>query len=362
LIMIMDTGKRMGILNKAGLLVLALPGLSGCSFLVGDDGLFRDRQADYLEAPIEPQMRVPETLDSYTLDQLYVVPEQVIPSEEDFARNVPRPKPLESNRPEGVVLRRYSGENWIVIAASPGQVWPRVREFWAQSGVNLDYENPIDGVMETEWMRSGPGAEGYDKFRIRIESGLHSGSSEVIVTHMARDAIPEAGSLVTWPAMSDSEDREFARLQEVSQYLADRTDIYSSSSASLLAGSLSGEQKANILDTENSQRLELRITATRAWAQVGQALERGEVEIVTRDADGFLFDVEFSGLDLEADRPGFFSRVFNDDEATSLSVPVRIQIEETDSAVHVNARVLGEVENGAQLEAELIQLIYNNIG
>ena len=45
-------------------------------YLAGEDGPFRDRADDYMEAAVLPLMAIPDDLDSYTLDELYVIPAQ----------------------------------------------------------------------------------------------------------------------------------------------------------------------------------------------------------------------------------------------------------------------------------------------
>jgi outer membrane protein assembly factor BamC len=66
--------------------------LSGCNYLAGENGPFRDRGSDYTEAEILPAMVVPQGLDSYTLDQLYVVPELLVTESSVFVE-IPNPKP-----------------------------------------------------------------------------------------------------------------------------------------------------------------------------------------------------------------------------------------------------------------------------
>jgi outer membrane protein assembly factor BamC len=346
------------------LLVLAPTLLNGCRYLTGDDGYFRDRQSDYLESPVIPQMRIPEELDSYTLDQLYVVPERDVVTRQDYSQDIPRPKPIDDNRPEGVVIRRYEGENWVVVAAAPGQVWPRVRDYWTQLGYELEYENPVEGVMETGWVEGTESLTIRDKYRLRIEPGLHSGSSDIFIVQISRPWNSVGNQLVVWPERSESEDKEFEILEQVSQYLADRTDIYSSSSSSLLAGSLAGERKASLIENGiNDSELQLRISLTRAWGQVAQALERADIAIVDRDRDASVFEVQFSGNRALLDEPGFFSRMFgrgNDDEV--VEIPFRITLEETASGIRVLAESQADSATNGRLKNEILQLILINIG
>ena len=76
-------------------------GLSACNFLAGDEGIFRDRGGNYIDAEILPPMEIPLDLDSYTIDQLYVIPEQLLVDAEIFDA-IPMPKPIETRRREGV--------------------------------------------------------------------------------------------------------------------------------------------------------------------------------------------------------------------------------------------------------------------
>ena len=80
--------------------------LNSCAFLFGDDGLFPNRDDDYLEAQSLPEMEIPNQLDSYTLDQLYVVPERF--SSLVVFDDVPMPQPIETRRREGVIIQRLN--------------------------------------------------------------------------------------------------------------------------------------------------------------------------------------------------------------------------------------------------------------
>jgi outer membrane protein assembly factor BamC len=198
---------------------------------------------------------------------------------------------------------------------------------------------------------------------LRIEPGLHAGSSEIVLIHITRPRASIDTELVIWPRLSDSEDREFALLQRASQYLADRTDIYSSSSSSLLAGSLEGERKAILIENRGlGPVLELRISLNRAWAQVGGALDQAEIAVNNRDRDNNVFEVAFDGLRLEEDSPGFLSRVFgNDDETTAPPMNrFEVALEETQEHIRVTARPL-DSPTLTGLETELLQAILSNL-
>jgi outer membrane protein assembly factor BamC len=216
--------------------------------------------------------------------------------------------------------------------------------------------------METGWLDS-PGNPGQrDKFRLSIEPGVHVGSSEIAMVHIRREDTALDTELIVWPRLSESEDREFFLLQEISQYLADRTDIYSSSSASLLAGSLETETKAMLTEEgQSGAALELRISVNRAWGQVAQALGDAGLTITDRDRDALFFQVEFTGFTEEENSRGFFSRVFNRD-AGDAEILNRYQVSllETSDLVRVTAEPM-DSESLAGLESDLLQAILSNL-
>ena len=129
--------------------------------------MFRDRGSDYLEAQALAQMEIPENLDSYTLDQLYVIPEQIITVAVPF-EETPMPKPIESRRREGVIIQSLAANRWILIDTTPGQVWPLVRDYWTDLQVILDLESPGSGVMETAWVEVDNDREKRHKYRVSI--------------------------------------------------------------------------------------------------------------------------------------------------------------------------------------------------
>src|SRR5262245_44999895 len=105
---------------------LLIPALGACSWagnvpyvnrVLGDEGVFRDRQADYLEAQTIPRTEIPEGLDSYIIDDLLVIPE--IGGQETVSfLDAPRPRPLEAVSDREVVIQRMTDRAWIIVDAS----------------------------------------------------------------------------------------------------------------------------------------------------------------------------------------------------------------------------------------------------
>ena len=330
---------------------------------MGDEGMFRDRGGAYLEAQAVSQMEIPETLDSYTLDQLYVIPEQIVTIAAPF-EEIPMPKPIETRRREGVIIQSLATNRWILIDATPGQVWPLVRDYWTELQIILDFENPSNGIMETAWVEVDNDQEKRHKYRVAIEPGLHSGYSEIYIVHMENLRTEPIPLVLNWPQYSDSEDLEREIMSSISQYLADRNDIYQASTASLLAGSIEAESKANIVENESGKQvLELKIDYDRAWVQIREALETAEILIVDSNRDENFFNVRFSGLTEEGNDPGFIRRIFGgDDEDTEVEEQdFSVRLLENDDVINVITEALETSGETNQLTVELLQVINDNL-
>ena len=353
----------------------AITVISGCSSIGGGNGLFGiggdegllgigGDPETYRDARIMPSMEIPPELDSYTIDALYVIPESPVISGVTFDDEIPLPKPIETRRREGVVIQNLGDRRWIVIDATPAQVWPLVRDFWAQLNLELDVANPGDGFMETAWLEVGNAPETRQKYRVVVEPGLHSGSSEITVRHIQDLRTQPIPILVEWPEASDNLEMEQQILTAVSQYLADRNDIYQASTASLLAGTIEGARKANLIDNAGgSPYLQLRIDYDRAWVQVRQALNNADIEIVDSDRDGAVFNVRFAGLIQELPEPGFVRRLFGasrqQQELVFRDFTVRLQ--RNGDSIDVTSDALEELEEATQLNRELLQVIIENL-
>lgn len=343
----------------------SIPGLDKIG-LTGEDGLIRDRVGDYREAPVLPPMSVPPELDSYTIDQLYVIPQAVAGAElAEAFDEIPLPKPIETRRREGVIIQNLGEDRWILLDATPAQVWPLVRDFWSRLNVALDYENPTSGIAETAWVEVNAEPTLRHKYRIGIEPGLHSGYSEIYVTHQSDLRTDPLPIVVTWPEVSDSEDRERQILTALSQYLADRNDVYQSSTSSLLAGSIESARKANFISSPSAgEILALDVNYGRAWVQVRQSIERAEVEILDANRDQSVISVRFAGLREEADEPGFVGRLFrrgrSDEAAEAQDFAVRLL--DTGTTIDVAIEALASAEpSSAELSEQLMQVIYDNL-
>jgi outer membrane protein assembly factor BamC len=363
---------------------LLLPALGACSWLgvvpgadrfVGDEGMFRDRQGEYLQAQTIPRTVIPEGLDGYVIDDLLVIPEIGNQSAQPFF-DAPRPRPLEGSSDREVVIQRMTDRAWIIVDASPAQVWPRVRDYWRSENIQIASENPTIGQMDTGWFERSTDVLNREKFRVIIDTGFQDNSSEIRLIHVKAPRATPVFDQINWPEKSEDFDLEYETLADMSSYLADVADLNTASSVSFLAGNISSTGKAALFTTPaGTDVLSLQADYQRCWAAVGRALRRAGMEITSENADTGMYEVLYApgseSADEEEDEPGFFRKLitlnglFSSDGNEEQAMPFRVEVLEVSGGADVRVRPIGPVRtetNDLQEAGKmLLRLIRNTI-
>ncbi len=294
---------------QAVVLVALYPALSGCGYLFGDDGVFRDTSEDYKRAPELPVVVVPEGGNSKELQDLYAVPEveQSLVMAGEF--EVPRPQPLATGDVDELVrIQKLGDDRWALISAAPGQVWPQVRAFLTAAGISVARVDARLGIMDTTWLQLQNQSINA-RFRFRIEQGVQRGTSELHVLQQN-----QAGDINNWPQQSDNPEQEAEMLQAVAQYIANSSD---SAPVSMIAEqAISAGGKISLQESpEGYTYIRVALPYERAWASLGRALEKSGFEITDRDRSSGTYYTRLVGQETE-EEDGWFDWLFdNDDDA-----------------------------------------------
>lgn len=347
-----------------------LAAVPGADRIVGEEGVFRDRQGEYLEAGTIPRTEIPEGLDGFVIDDLLVIPEIGNLGAQPFL-DAPRPRPIQGASDREVVIQRMQDRSWIVVDASPGEVWPRIRDYWRQEGVEISTENPTSGVMDTAWFIVDGNVLTREKFRVIVDTGFQDNSSEIRLLHLSAPQATPMFEQVNWPAASVDVEVEYRMLSDLSIYLADVADLYQASSVSFLAGNISSTGKANIFTTPaGADVLQLQAEYSRCWAAVGRALTRAGMEITSESSDLGMYEVLYvpgGEEDEEEEEPGFFTKVitlngiFSEEERAN-ALPFRVEVLEVNDGADVRVSPINS-NSSERREAgkTLLQLIRRTI-
>lgn len=337
------------------LLPVAIVTLSGCGWLAGEEGYFRDRGDDYRKAKSIPPMQVPEEKKSEAVSQLYVIPVERTDALLDKQFEVPRPQPIQGNPEDKVVrIQKLGEQQWILLDESPAESWPRVRNFLISNQIGIEREEAGTGQMETGWLSFKSDATRREKYRFRVEQGVQRASSEIYVQQMGykREAGEDAAT-PEWPAASMDPERETWMIKELANYLASTSG---ESSVSLLAQGISTVNKVYLVrDASGQPVIDLRLPFERAWASLGRALERADLTVKDLDRSTGVYFVmyepgkrkdgeEGEGAEgEEEDKPGMMSRMFSwwgddEDDNPAIGRSYRVEMRAVDQGVVISTR------------------------
>jgi len=336
-----------GTLARAVAAVFLLVSLGGCSWL----GI-KDSRGDYLQARSIPRVVVPEGLDQPPFNDVLLIPAV------DDSRGISGER-LEIGLPEAlstavgveqIVIRKLGDERWIFIDTPPAAVWPKIRLFWEVNNMEVQYADPRRGTLETSWLSSTEGdadsiysslksgvAWGNDnatvqnKFRLTMEAGIRSGSSEVHLEHKQVPlGAPVRADTANWTNASDDLELETKVLTELAYFLGETIPQgYSISQGAMNIRS----SRVEILPDRSRPVLRYKLDFDRTWATVGGALEDARISVEDLDRDAANYYVYYD--DTNYKEPGFFSKLFKDGTQVGEEKKYLVHLEETEDGVHV---------------------------
>lgn len=253
----------------ASALVAASVALGGCGWLFGDKGVFRDRGDDYRRATLEKPLVIPPGLSKSAIDDEAPIPATTNSASLEGRFVVPRPDPLEGNPDaELVKIQKLGGNTWILVDASPGEVWPRVRQFLTTNQLTVLRADAGAGIIETGWLLPRAESAQRERYRFRIEQGVQRGSSEVYVLQADTGAGENR-----WPVASSNREREDEMVKALAQFIADNG---STGAVSMLAQRQIDSRGKVFLNRKPGEQpyLLLELPFDRAWASLTSALPR----------------------------------------------------------------------------------------
>ena len=231
---------------------------------------------------------------------------------------------------DGARIERSGQDRWLVVAAAPDALWPRLRDFWIDQGFALTTEDAAIGVMETDWAEKKTslpagalsgltkqlstllyGVAFRDQYRTRIERGVEPGTTEIYISHRgAEQKIIEGrteyeqrqdiGERV-WQIRPSDPGLEAEMLSRLMIFLG-----VDESRATALAGqSASPQPRALIVrDADGTTALTVSERFSPAWRRVGLALDRGGFSVEDRNRSRGVFFVRYAGGDAADDGEG----------------------------------------------------------
>lgn len=262
-------------------------------------------------------------------------------------------------------MERSGTDRWLHVSATPEQLWPQLRAFWQERGLEVVKEQPELGVMETNWAENraklpqdfirstiGKVFEGLystgerDMYRTRVDRSAngtdifisHRGLQEVYTTS-GRDSTAWQGR----PSDPYLEAEMLSRLmlklggkeEAAKAVVAEAGKPAPATAASTLR--VGGEApKARRPLSEVPDSLSVAYGFDRAWRRVGLSLDRHGFTIEDRDRAAGLFYLRYADPEQAGkDEPNFFQRLFGAKAAAPVRYRVSVKAEGVKSTVGI---------------------------
>lgn len=339
--------------------------LSGCALTQG-------QKIDYKSATTAPPLEAPPGLILPASDSRFALPEAARRDAVTYSGFAQARADQAAAQGLGVLPRverarieRAGTQRWLVVEATPAEVWPVLREFWQELGFILNIDLPEAGVMETDWAENrakipqdalrnllGRIIDGLystaerDKFRTRIEPTADGRGTEIYISHRGMYEVFEGtqgggdqgrGRTVWQPRPPDPELEA-----EMLRRLMVRFGIESARAQAMLAQPPAPPQATLVRASDGAPALRLPESFDRAWRRVGLALDRIGFVVEDRDRASGVYYVRYSDPEADSGRTkGLLSRLafWSRDTAPRKEryrVHVREQGEMSEVAIHLD--------------------------
>lgn len=312
--------------------LITLPLLAaGCS----TDDLLLQRRVDYRSGSdnlSKNPLEIPPDLTSPSNNPSFTLPNRAVLATGAAAASATASKVLPDS--EKAKLVTAGGQRWLVVRGQPEKIWGEIREFWVNNGFILTVDNPVAGIMETDWLEnraklpqdslsrllnkissrfSSTGE--LDKYRVRLERGSEAGTTEIFVSHQGMiEAYRNDGSTqarnqsdvveTIWTPRPSDPELEAQMVALLLQHFGMEEKVaqaVSTSQAEQLARAELKGKTLNIFDTYD-----------RAWRRAGLAVERIGFIITDRDRAQGIYYVRRADTDItieKENKDGFFSKL-----------------------------------------------------
>ena len=346
-IMQLNVSTRTPLLLMAVVLVL-----NGCG---AADKVAPGRKIDYKKSKTTESLEVPPDLSSTTINE---APDMV--------------ETISSTRYEGsdasvgmtTVLRGASGmrverdgdQQWLIIEATPSEVWPRVREFWMQEGFLLKLEDPRVGIIETGWAENradipqGPirntigkvldvaySAATRDQYRVRLEAGAETGTTELFLTHRGVEEVvtgPATDTNTVWKPRPTDPELEAEMLKRLMVFLG----VEQQKAQAMVARQTPQQARAQLVADDTEAMLIVMEDFSRAWRRTGIALDRVGFAVEDRNRAEGIYYVRYSDPLATQDNEGLLSGLafWSRDEAVARQYQIELLAQGARTHVIVN--------------------------
>ena len=372
-------------INHLFLIACVVSLLGACSMSL------EQKKIDYKSAGKAPSLEVPPDLSAVSQDDRFAVPDTSGRGSATYSaynkERVANPQRDGANLlPElsNAHVERAGSERWLVVKATPEQVWPVVREFWQENGFLIKTENPETGIMETDWAENRAkipqdvirnvlgkvldslySTPERDKFRTRLEPGKDTGTTDIYISHRGMYEViqgGDGGSGTVWePRPADPGlEAEFLRRLMV------RFGVEQSRAKELLAADSAPVRAKLTRLADGGSKLALDDPFDRAWRRVGLALDRVGFTVEDRDRSQGIYYVRYIDPETDGDnnvKKGWFSKLafWRSNNKKNSADKYQVKVAEVSDASQISVLTKDGATDKSETANKILNLLYEQL-
>lgn len=295
------------------------------------------KKVDYKKSETIENLEVPPDLSSNTINDAPSSIDAVGTTYSEFGATLPEgggSTVLPDQ--ENMHVERDGNQQWLVVQGAPAQVWPNVKEFWLEQGFLIKMEDPRVGILETGWSENRAdipdgvirgligkvvdsvySSATRDQYRVRLERGIESGTTEIYLTHRGVEEViqggVEDGTSVWQPRPTDPE-LEAEMLKRLMVYLG----VEEQKAEAMVARERGPKVRAQMVSNDSGSMLLVHEDFSRAWRRTGVALDRVGFAVEDRNRSEGTYFVTYNDPLADQNSEGVLSKLAfwsSDDEA-----------------------------------------------
>lgn len=353
--------KRLMTNVSISLLIAASLLLGGCETwrkVVGE-------KADYKQSRSESPLEVPPDLSSSTIEDGLAVPGGTPTTYSEYASGEQTKTAPGAGgvlvQPQSMRVERHGDKQWLVVEAPAEEVWPKVRDFWLQNGFLLTMDDPGVGILETEWaenradipqdfIRNTIGkaldflysSATRDRFRVRLER-VAPDTTEIFIAHRGMEEVVQGSSQnetgTIWTPRPSDPELEAEMLKRLMVFMGTEQERAAAQVAQQQSATQAAPRAQLVVGAGGDATLIVMDGFSRAWREVGLALDRVGFTVEDRNrADGLYF-VRYNDPLKEDKKKGLLSKLaFWTDDEPSAAEQYRIVLVAQGDKTHVTVQ------------------------
>lgn len=303
----------------------------------------------------EQGLEVPPDLTSQSADEQFLIPGESgsdsVSASSFYSGGAARPASTRAQPAEPVLvaskdvrIKRVGTSRSLEVKMPPELLWPKLREFWKETGFELAVDDPKVGLMETNWAenRANIPLDGLRKIIGTVFDGVYSsntrdryrtrmepieGGVEIFVTHrgMEENYTDQAQSNLKW--MNRPADPEL-EAEMLNRLMVKLTGDQKTAEAT---GRPVGQALVSVQKKPSGTAIVLAEDFPQAWRRVGFGLDRAGFIVEDRDRSNGVYYVKYipDSASAEGEKKGFLGKIFGSnskDGRNALKADQRFQV------------------------------------